>query len=201
MQYTNFLRRNNELMSNKTTVALTQEQLQEIINAMRSGGSGVRSNDRIASCLLLEANLGLRIEDILQLRLSDFLKDGGNYRIDITEQKTKKKRTFLVPLEIYQYIYIYCIDHGIQKNDRIFPITTRAVQKYLQKVADYLGYEGIGTHSFRKFFASELYETNDHDIELVRELLQHSSTVTTQRYIKRSPKMVEDALRKHIFIV
>lgn len=83
---------------------------------------------------------------------------------------------------------------------RIFPITTRAVQKYLQKVADYLGYEGIGTHSFRKFFASELYETNDHDIELVRELLQHSSTVTTQRYIKRSPKMVEDALRKHILL-
>lgn len=188
-------------MPNKTTVALTQDQLQEIINTMRSGGSGFRPNDRIATCLILEANLGLRIEDILQLRLADFLKDGGNYRIDIVEQKTKKKRTFLVPLEIYQFVYIYCMDHGIQKNDRIFPITTRAVQKCLQKVADYLGYEGIGTHSFRKFFASELYETNDHDIELVRELLQHSSTVTTQRYIKRSPKVVEDALRKHIFIV
>ena len=188
-------------MPNKTTVALTQDQMKEIINTMRSGGAGFRSNDRIATCLILEANLGLRIEDILQLRLSDFLKDGGNYRIDIVEQKTQKKRTFLVPLEIYQFVYIYCIDHHIQKNDRIFPITTRAVQKYLQKVSDYLGYEGVGTHSFRKFFASELYEANNCDIELVRELLQHSSTVTTQRYIKRNSKMVEDALRKHVFIV
>ena len=67
--------------------------------------------------------------------------------------------------------------------------------------SDYLGYEGIGTHSFRKFFASELYEANDHDIELVRELLQHSSTVTTQRYIKRSSKTVENAIRKHVFIM
>lgn len=188
-------------MPNKTTVALTQEQLQEIINTMRSGGAGFRPNDRIATCLILEANLGLRIEDILQLRLSDFLKDGSNYRINIVEHKTKKKRTFLVPLEIYQFIHIYCLGHGIQKNEPIFPITTRAVQKYLQKISDYLGYEGIGTHSFRKFFASELYEANDHDIELVRELLQHSSTVTTQRYIKRSSKTVENAIRKHVFIM
>lgn len=77
-------------MANKTTVALTQEQFREIIDTMRSGGSGFRPNDRIATCLVLEANLGLRIEDILQLHLSDFLKDGANYRINIVEQKTKK---------------------------------------------------------------------------------------------------------------
>ena len=188
-------------MANKTTVALTQEQLKEIIETMRSGGAGFRPNDRIAACLILEANLGLRIEDILQLRLSDFLKDGTNYRINIVEQKTQKKRTFIVPLEIYQSVYIYCMDRYIPMDKQIFPITVRTVQKYLKKVADYLGYENIGTHSFRKFFASELYEDNNHDIELVRELLQHSSVVTTQRYIKRSPKAVEEALRKHIFII
>jgi integrase len=188
-------------MANKTTVALTQEQLKEIIETMRSGGAGFRPNDRIAACLMLEANLGLRIEDILQLRLADFLKDGTNYRIDIVEQKTQKKRTFIVPLEIYQFVYIYCMGRYIPADKRIFPITTRAVQKYLQKVVDYLGYENIGTHSFRKFFASEMYEDNDHDIELVRELLQHSSVVTTQRYIKRSSKTVEQALRKHIFLI
>lgn len=188
-------------MANKTTVALTFEQFREIIDTMRTGGSGFRPNNRIAACLVLEANLGLRIEDILQLRLSDFLKDGANYRIDIVEQKTQKKRTFIVPLAIYQFIYIYCSENNIKKDDVIFPITTRAVQKYLQKVADYLGFENIGTHSFRKFFASDLYESNNHDIELVRELLQHSSTVTTQRYIKRSSQIVENAIQKHVFII
>ena len=64
-------------MPNKTTVALTFEQFREIINTMRSGGSGFRPNSRIAACLVLEANLGLRIDDILQLHLADFLKDGA----------------------------------------------------------------------------------------------------------------------------
>lgn len=188
-------------MPNKTTVALTLEQFREIINTMRSGGSGFRPNNRIAACLVLEANLGLRIDDILQLHLSDFLRDGANYRINITEQKTQKKRTFVVPLAIYQFIYMYCEENGIKKDDEIFPITTRAVQKHLQKISDYLGYENIGTHSFRKFFASDLYEANGHDIELVRELLQHSSTATTQRYIKRSSQAVEAAIQKHVFII
>ena len=58
-----------------------------------------------------------------------------------------------------------------------------------------------GRTRLENFFASELYEDNNHDIELVRELLQHSSVVTTQRYIKRSPKAVEEALRKHIFVI
>lgn len=188
-------------MANKTTVALTFEQFKEIIDTMRSGGAGFRPNNRIAACLVLEANLGLRIDDILQLHLSDFLKDGANYRINIVEQKTKKKRTFIVPLPIYQYIYMYCSENGIRKDNVIFPITVRAVQKHLQKVVDYLGYENIGTHSFRKFFAMDLYESNGRDIELVRELLQHSSAVTTQRYIKRSSQQVENAIQKHVFIV
>lgn len=188
-------------MSNKTTVALTLEQYKEIINTMRSGGAGFRSNDRIANCLVLEANLGLRIEDILSLHLCDIVKDGANYRLDIIEHKTKKKRTFIVPLQVYQFIYMYCDENNISRNDIIFPITERAVQKHLKKVADYLGYENIGTHSFRKFYASDVYEENNHDIELVRELLQHSSTAITQRYIKRSSVKLEEAIRKHIHIV
>lgn len=188
-------------MANKTTVALTLDQYKEIINTMRSGGAGFRKNDRIATVLVLEANLGIRIEDVLQLRLSDFLKDGANYRLNIIEKKTKKDRIFIVPVPVYQFIYIYCIENNIEKNDIIFPITTRAVQKHLKKVAEYLGYEYIGTHSFRKFFATDMYEKNNHDIELVRELLQHSSTATTQRYIKRSSVKIEEAISNHVYLL
>jgi len=67
-------------MPNKTTVALSEEQFKEIITTMRTGGSGFRKNDRIATCLVLEANLGLRIQDILKLKLSDIIKDGTRYR-------------------------------------------------------------------------------------------------------------------------
>ena len=94
---------------NKRTIALTTEQYKEIIQTMREGFCGCRPNERIATALVLEGNLGLRISDILSLRLSDIVRDGDRYRLEITEQKTKKKRVFTVPLGIYRNIVlIWC---------------------------------------------------------------------------------------------
>ena len=61
-----------------------------------------------------------------------------------------------------------------------------------------LGYPNIGTHSFRKFFATEIYVNNNYNIILVQQLLQHSSAAITQRYIGISSKELEDALVGHI---
>lgn len=46
---------------NKKTIALTAEQYKTIIATMKQGFSGCRPNERIATALILEANLGLRI--------------------------------------------------------------------------------------------------------------------------------------------
>lgn len=94
---------------NKKTIALTEEQYKNIISTMRAGfvcsdGHVVKPNKKIATALTLEANLGLRISDILQLRLSAIIRDGDRYRLNIVEQKTKKKREFTVPTDIYIYI-------------------------------------------------------------------------------------------------
>lgn len=188
-------------MANKMTIALTEEQFQDIIKTMREGGSGFRPNDRIASCLVLEANLGLRIGDVLKLRMEDIVKDGARYRLDINEEKTGKKRVFTVPYPVYQFVRVYCMENHIGDGDIIFPVSERAVQKHLKKVTDYLGYENIGTHSFRKFFATEIYQNNNYNIVLVQKLLQHGSPVTTQKYIGVSEKEVEDALQKHINLI
>ena len=188
-------------MANMNTVALTQEQYKEIIDTMKTGFSGCRKNDRVATALVLEANLGIRISDIVKLRLDDIVKDSNRYRLDITEQKTGKKRTFTVPTEIYQYIKIYCLENGIKSNEPIFPITERAIQKQLKLVTDYLGYENISTHSFRKFFATQVYQNNDYNIVLVQQLLQHSTPAVTQKYIGISSKDIETALSKHICLL
>ena len=169
---------------NKKTIAITAEQYKTIIATMKQGFSGCRPNERIATALILEANLGLRISDIVKLRLADIVHDGDRYRLSIVEQKTKKARTFTVPLALYQFIRCYCLDHNIAPEARIFPITERAVQKRLQSVCSYLGYsEDISTHSFRKFYATEIYNDNGYNIVLVQQLLQHSSAAVTQRYI------------------
>ena len=79
----------------------------------------------------------------------------------------------------------------------LFPITARAVQKQLSLVCDYLGYQGISTHSFRKWYATEIYKNNGYDIALVQRLLQHSSTAVTQRYIGIEPQRIETAIQNH----
>lgn len=188
---------------NKKTIALTEEQYKNIISTMRAGfvcpdGHIVKPNKKIATALTLEANLGLRISDILQLRLSAIIRDGDRYRLNIVEQKTKKRREFTVPTDIYIYIQNYALENNINPAAKLFDIGERAVNKHLRLVCDYLGYEGIGSHSFRKYFATSIYVNNNYDINLVRVLLQHSSTVTTQRYIGLQNKNIEDALQNHI---
>lgn len=183
---------------NKRTLALSKQQYKEIIDTMRNGFLSSRPNHKIATALVLEANLGIRISDILKLRLNDIVKDGARYRLDIVEQKTGKKRVFTVPKEIYLYIKEYCVENGIKKDEIIFPLSERAVQKHLKLVCDYLGYEGIGSHSFRKFFATNVYQDNNYNLILVQELLQHSSPEITRRYIGISSKELEDALQKNI---
>ena len=186
---------------NKKTKTLTTEQYKEIIQTMREGFSGCRPNERIATALVLEGNLGLRISDILKLRLCDIVRDGDRYRLEIVEQKSGKHRIFTVPLVLYQYIENYCLRHGIGRTETIFPITERTIQKQLHIVCDYLGYDGISTHSFRKWYATEIYKANGYDIVLVQRLLQHSSAATTQRYIGIEPQRIEQAIENHAVLI
>lgn len=192
-------------MANKKTRALTEEEFSLIIQTINTGFIAVdekkiKPNIRIATALTLQANLGLRIGDIVNLRLTDIIKDGNRYRLDILEQKTKKKRAFTVPNEIFTYLQSYALNNNIKPNGKLFDITVRQVQKHLKITADHLGLENIGTHGFRKFFAVSIYNNNGYNVELVRQLLQHSNTAVTQHYLSVSPKLVEDALQKHIKI-
>lgn len=183
---------------NKKTVALTTDQYKTIVQTLKYGFPGCRPNERIATALMLEANLGIRISDILRLRLCDIIRDGERYRLSIIEQKTGKARVFTVPFALYQYIRCYCLDNSIAATDTLFPITERAVQKQLRIVCDYLGIDGISTHSFRKYYATEIYRNNGYNIALVQHLLQHSSAAVTQRYIGIQQREIETAIENHL---
>lgn len=183
------------------TVALTKEQYQDIIETMQAGGNGFRANPRIAAALQLEANLGMRIGDILQLRLVDIIRDAGRYRLNVTEEKTGKKRSFTVPAEVYSFLRDYADANGIGKEDRLFPLTVRAVQKQLKLVCDYLELENVSTHSFRKFMATNIYEKSGHNIALVQTILQHASPTITRRYIGIREDEVEQALTNNVNLI
>lgn len=191
---------------NKRTVALDRDQYMEIISAIQQGFTTsddytFKPNNRLSTLLVLQANLGLRLSDILHLHICDIIKDAGRYRLDVVEQKTGKSRTFTVVPELYSYMLQYATDNGINSRAKLFDLTERAVQKQLKIVCDHLRLENISTHSFRKFYATEIYKNNGYDIELVRHLLQHSSTTVTQRYIGIQPSKVEKAIQSHICLL
>lgn len=148
----------------------------------------------IADALVCQACTGLRISDVLELRLSDIVWDGMSYRLDIVEKKTKKTRRFVIRADVYDWL------RSLSRSPELllFPVTARRLQQCLQSAARelHLG-SGIGTHSFRKLFACQLYELSGRDIMLVSHALQHSSVSTTQRYVAVSELEVDRVLKKY----
>lgn len=150
---------------------------------------------------MLEGNLGLRIGDIINLTLKSFRNNGTSIVLDIVEEKTGKNRTFTTPKEVYLVIKEYALDNKLNSEDKLFPLTERAIQKQLKIVCNHLGLENVSTHSFRKFYANEIFNNNNQNIELVRALLQHSTIAVTQKYLGVSSKEIEDAISNHVHIV
>ncbi len=182
------------------TIAVSDEQAKLIIKAILNGWQGKRPNSVVANCLIIQANTGLRIGDLLKLKLSDIVKENGRYRFNIIEEKTNKTRTFTVTDDVYNKLLDYCYNNNISKGDIIFKTSIRTVQRTIQQACDYLNIDDkISTHSFRKFFATSIYADNNNDVALVKELLQHADLKTTQRYIKVSSQQVEKALQNHSF--
>ena len=186
----------------KETRAVTEQEYREIIQVMREGRPGFfKPNHRAAMALVLEANTGLRISDIVKLRLRDIIRDGGKWRYSIVEQKTGKERIFTVPDDLRQFIVEWCYRNGVKDSEPIVGIQRRSVQDALKKVCDYLELERVGTHSFRKYFSRRIYDNSGRDIDLVRELLQHSSLAITQRYLRTTPEKVESALKDNMVLM
>ena len=192
-------------MGRYTTLAVDNKNYKRIVECVRSGyvdNNNVkhRANPQLATILVLESNLGCRIGDILKLTTDSIILDGNIYKINIIEQKTGKKRCFIVPNAVKEFIDDYTRSASIESGN-LFTIKSGAVWKQLRAVTDYLGIENVSTHSFRKFAAASLYNATNHDIEAVCEFLNHSSINTTRSYIRRTDAQLERAIEKCINIV
>lgn len=184
-------------MGEYTTRTLSQADYERLVKTIRIGYTYMnvkhRPNDQIATILVLEANLGCRIGDIIALTTDSIMKDGEIFKLNIIEEKTGKKRFFIVPKAVKDFIDHYCECNGITSG-RLFNIEAPAVWKQLRAATAFLGLENVSTHSLRKKVACDLYEQTGHDIEAVCSFLQHSSINITRAYLRRSDAQLEEAL-------
>lgn len=133
---------------------------------------------------IIGINTGLRISDILGLRVKDV--DGLSHII-ITEKKTDKKRALIngyLREQIDRFInnmtpeeYLFQSRKGINR-----PITRTQAYRILSKAAKAVGLEEVGTHTLRKTFGYHHYQQHK-DVAILQELFNHSAPSVTLRYI------------------
>lgn len=180
--------------------AITEEEYIKFIETIRTGFTGIdgvkhKPNEPVAFALILEANLGIRIIDVVHLRQSDIVWNGDSWQLNIVEQKTSKARNCIVPQEMKDYIDAYCSRNNISPDRRILQMTERNVQKTVKAAREALGLSKISTHSFRRFAGLNVYAASGYDIVTVQQFYQHSSTAVTMQYLRRTSKQMDEAIR------
>jgi integrase len=141
-------------------------------------------------------NSGLRISDILPLRVMD-VKYTNQLRI--REQKTGKSRKFQMPSTLKSEIEKYTArladsDHLFPSRKGNNPISRIQAWKLINDAAREVGIEGsIGTHTLRKTFGYHFYQRTK-DIAMLQQIFGHSSPSVTLRYIGINDDMINASL-------
>lgn len=144
-------------------------------------------------------NTGLRISDLLKLKINDVK---GKSHVEIKEQKTGKIKRFPLLGNLQSMIEEYI--RGKADSDYLFK-SRNGENKPISRVMAYMIInqackkahitDNVGTHTLRKTFGYHHYQTF-HDIAILQYLLNHSSPSITLRYIGITQDNVENTLKQ-----
>lgn len=150
---------------------------------------------------VLGINCGLRISDLLKLRVKDVR---NKQSLVIVEQKTGKIRK--IPIKDM----LRCIlrDYIKGKNDEQWlfksqkgnnrPISRIQAYRIITSVCKKAGLsENFGTHTLRKTFGYHFYQMTK-DVALLQNILNHSSPKVTLRYIGINQDIIESQLSRFL---
>ncbi|YCI79510.1 tyrosine-type recombinase/integrase [Bacillus sp. R1-10] len=142
---------------------------------------------------LLGINTGLRVTDLLSLKIKDI---EGKMEVIIKEGKTKRPRMIQLNTICNELAaYIATIDgewlFPSRKGDK--PISKVQAYRQLNKAADMVDIEGVGTHTMRKTFGYWHYKRSKNLAEL-QMILNHSHPVITLKYIGVADEGTEGSL-------
>ena len=141
-------------------------------------------DERNYMIFMLGINSGLRISDIVKLRV----KDVQGWYIQTKELKTGKplKRKMTKPLkrEMREYIKGKPLHHYLfqSRKGKNRPISRAHAYYIIKLAADDLGIANVGTHTMRKTFGYHQYKKSK-DVAMLMELFNHASPAITLRYI------------------
>jgi len=136
-------------------------------------------------------NTGLRISDILPLKVKDIFNKKGNFYeyLVIVEKKTKKEKKIKLNNALRKRLLSYVKENNLSYEDYLFPskkgghIGRTQAYRILKEAADIIGIENFGTHSLRKTWGYWTYKMSKYNVGLIMDTFNHSSQNITLRYI------------------
>lgn len=182
---------------------LSTTEIDSLINAIDlSKDEGERNRamlETLYSC-------GLRVSELISLKLSDLFFDEGFLKVT---GKGNKQRFVPIGAFTQKYIAIYCSEVrnalNIQKGheDTLFlnrrgkALTRAMVFTIIRNLAEKVGlHKTISPHTFRHSFATHLLE-NGADLRSIQLMLGHESITTTEIYMHLDRKFLNQVLNTY----
>lgn len=165
-----------------------------------------KKNQRDLLLFVFGINTGLRISDLLELKVKDVLDTNNKPKIscEIREKKTGKNKIFILNDRTREALESYYNGYEFQGEEYLFksrtgnnrPIGREQAWRILSGAAKAAGIDvRIGTHTLRKTFGYHAYN-NGIDITLLQKIFNHSSPSITLRYIGIEQEDINDVYKK-----
>lgn len=163
----------------------------------------LQDNPRDLMMFVIGINSGLRVQDILSLKVADLMGRNIGDRISVKEKKTSKENVLIVNKEILEVFksYLDALNpdeaHYLIKSrkGKNYPLTTYRVTGLVKEWANALNIKGnFGAHSLRKTFCYIQRVHYGVPWEILSKRLNHSSPSVTRRYIGVKEEEVESIL-------
>lgn len=136
-------------------------------------------NQQVKVVLLLLPKTGLRIDELLNLTVSDIKQENGVHYLEVRGKGSKVRK---VPLskEAYEILSKYC--NSLEGREKLFTITSELVRYFIRRMRGLLGLPRLTPHTLRHTFATHLIREGV-DPKTVSEILGHSSLrFTLEKY-------------------
>lgn len=148
-------------------------------------------NDKYALIFKFGLNTGLRISDIIPLKVKDTMNVNGEFKdyLTLKEKKTGKVKKIKLNDTLRKVIVDYVKSNNLPMDSYIFfskkggNIGRIQAYRVLKEAADVIGIENFGTHSLRKTWGYWTYKMSRYNIGLIMDTFNHSSQSITLRYI------------------
>lgn len=183
---------------------LTDEEIGLIINSFKG-----RFAARDRALFTLGVKTGLRVSEILSLRISDIFQHGRIVeRVYVQRKNMKGKiqgRTVLLHPEVKEAVKTWIDANGGSLDSEAYlfksrkgtnqPITRKQAWRILDTLFSRIGLSGkFGTHTMRKSFAKKMYELLDHDLIKTQKSLGHVSIQSTVSYLSFDQGEIDNAI-------